>query len=481
VSQLASLRLAEVLRQPRLVQTAHGGERWAKVRLTRCEDAPVSVRGDELVAFLYSDASGLNRGRAVPADQLERRLSTGVGWVPADQALTAFDVIAPVNPWGPIGDLRLVPDPETRVRVDLWPDVSPLHFFLCDAVEPDGTPWDSCPRLLLRRVLLELERETGLTLVASFEQEFFLSDTTADPAPVFSFEALRLAEPFPGQLTAAFRLADRPLETFVPEYGRGQFEISLPPTEGLKAADDAAIARELVREVARRVGRRASFAPLATPAGTGNGLHVHFSFRDKAGRPAAYDAERPGRVDERMGQFVAGILRHLPALCAVAAPSVISYFRLVPHRWSAGHACFAERNREAALRVPPVLDLPGAGDPADSFNVEFRPADGASCPHLVLALLVRAGLQGIRERLPQPPLVEGDPADLEPAERERLGIAELPRSLEEALNALEQDEVVGAYLSPDLRSGYLAMKRTEIELLAGLDDAAACDRYLRVY
>jgi glutamine synthetase len=441
----------------------------------------VSVRGDELVAFLYSDLSGLNRGRAVPADQLERRVANGVGWVPANQAMTPFDSIPPVNPWGPLGDLRLVPDPATRTRVDLWPDVAPLHLFVCDAVEPDGTPWDACPRVLLQRVLAELEQETGLTLVASFEQEFFLSDTAMDPPPVFSFEALRLAEPFPGQLTAAFRLAGRPLETFVPEFGRGQFEISLPPAAGLAAADDAAIARELVREVARRVGRRASFAPLATPAGAGNGLHIHLSFRDEAGRPAAYDAKRPGCVGERMGQFVAGILRHLPALCAVAAPSVVSYLRLVPHRWSAGHACFAERNREAALRVAPVIDMPGGGDAGSSFNVEFRVADGASCPHLVLALLVRAGLQGIREPLPEPSLIEGDPAELTPSDRERLGIADLPRSLAEALVALEHDEVVGAYLSPDLRSGYLAMKRAEIELLAGLDDAAACDRYLRVY
>jgi glutamine synthetase len=131
--------------------------------------------------------------------------------------------------------------------------------------------------------------------------------------------------------------------------------------------------------------------------------------------------------------------------------------------------------------VAPVIELPGTGEPADSFNVEFRPADGASCPHLVLALLVRAGLQGIRERLPQPPLVEGDPADLDAAERKRLGIADLPRSLTEALDALERDAVVGGSLSPDLLSGYLALKRTEIELLDGLDDAAACSRYLRVY
>lgn len=441
----------------------------------------MSVPGDELVLLLTSDVSGLNRGRAVPAADLERRLVTGVGWVPANQALTPFDLIAPVNPWGPLEDLRLIPDISTQARVDLWSDVAPLHLFLCDAVEPDGTPWDACPRGLLKRALGTFVAETGLTLVASFEQEFFLSDTYRSAPPVFSSEALRLAEPFPGQLTAAFRLAGRPLETFLPEYGRGQFELTLAPAEGLAAADDAAIARELVREVARRVGRRASFAPIAEPGGAGNGLHIHLSFRDATGAPAAYDPDRPGRVGETMGGFAAGILRHLPALCAVAAPSTISYLRLVSHRWSAGYACFAERNREAALRIAPVLELPGGAAPAESFNVEFRPADGASCPHLVLALLVLTGLQGIREGLPQPPLVEGDPADLSDSERERLGVQRLPGSLPEALEALERDDVVSSFLSPNLLSAYLSMKRTEIDLLSGLDDREACARYLRVY
>lgn len=441
----------------------------------------MSVPGDELVLFLTSDLSGLNRGRAVPAAELERRLAAGVGWVPADQALTPFDVIAPLNPWGPLGDLRLIPAASTEARVDLWHDVAPLHLFLCDLVEPDGTPWDACPRTLLKCALEELAAETGLTLQAAFEQEFFLSDPSGSAPPVFSPEALRLAEPFPGQLTAAFRLAGRPLETFLPEFGRGQFELTLPPAEGLAAADDAAIARELVREVARRVGRRASFAPIADPEGAGNGLHIHFSLRDAAGAPAAYDPGGPGLVSETMGRFVAGILRHLPALCAVAAPSTVSYLRLVPHRWSAGYACFAERNREAALRVAAVLELPGAADPAESFNVEFRAADGACCPHLVLGLLVLAGLQGIREELTQPPLVEGDPSDLGDSERERLGVRRLPGSLAEALEALEGDEIVGGFLSPDLRAAYLSMKRKEIELMGGVDDREACARYLRVY
>jgi glutamine synthetase len=439
----------------------------------------MTVVGDELVAFLYSDLSGLNRGRAVPAVDLERRLGSGVGWVPADQAITPFGIIGDADPWGPLGDVRLLPDPSTETRVDLWEDVTPLHFFLCDAVEIDGSPWDACTRTLLRGALERLQAETGLTLHASFEQEFLLEG--GEPPPFFSLEALRAAEPFPGQLTAAFRLAGRPLETFLPEFGANQFELTLAPREALAACDDAAIARELVRETARRCGRRASFTPMADPDGSGNGLHVHLSLRREDGTPATYDATRPGRLSEIAGSFAAGIVRHLPALCAAAAPTPISYLRLVPHRWSAGYACLGERNREAALRIAPVAELPGSADPAVALNLEFRPADGACCPHLVLALLALTGLHGIRERLEQPPLVQVDPDSLTDAERDRLGVRRLPGSLEAALAELEADEVVRSLLAPDLLAAFLSMKRKELELVAGLDPREACARYLHLF
>ena len=94
-------------------------------------------------------------------------MEAGVGWVPADQALTPFGPIAEPNPFGSLGDLRLLPDSSTETRVDLWDDVSPLHFFLCDAANTDGSPWESCPRTLLKNALYRLEGETGLRLVAS--------------------------------------------------------------------------------------------------------------------------------------------------------------------------------------------------------------------------------------------------------------------------------------------------------------------------
>ncbi|HLB79591.1 MAG TPA: glutamine synthetase, partial [Dongiaceae bacterium] len=180
------------------------------------------------------------------------------------------------------------------------------------------------------------------------------------------------------------------------------------------------------------------------------------------------------------GQFVAGVLAHLPALCAVVAPGVVSYLRLVPHHWSAAYGCFGRRNREAALRLCPVLEFPGM-DQAAQANVEFRPADAAASPYLVLGALVRAGLDGIRRKLPTPPLVAVDPHDMDAAERERLAIRRLPTSLAEALAALDADAAARGWFDPILLECYLAIKRSEMALCEGLGPAELCAKYAEVY
>ncbi|MCZ6524293.1 MAG: glutamine synthetase family protein [Alphaproteobacteria bacterium] len=435
--------------------------------------------GDDLVMFLCPDLSGLSRGRAFPAADLAERLKTGVGWVPADQALTPFDEIAEPNPWGPIGDLRLMPDPATEVRVELWEEASPLHFFVCDCTHTDGSPWDACARTFLKGALADLEAE-GFHLRAAFEHEFHVAGLEAKPGPGFSFEALRAVEPLGPLVMAALREAGAEPEMFLPEYGNAQYEVVCRPARGLAAADRAVIIREVVREAARGLGLRASFSPLVDPAGVGNGVHIHMSLEDREGRPLSYDGARPGGLSELAAGFAAGILRHLPALVALTAPSVISYLRLVPHNWSAAFTCLGLRNREAALRIAPVLEMAGA-DPARQYNLEYRPADAAASPHLALGAVVRAGLAGIREGLEPPPIIEQDPVELSDDERRRLGVVRLPETLAAALEALEADAVVRSWFSDDLWNCYLSLKRTEMGILEGLEAEAMCARYLEVY
>jgi glutamine synthetase len=256
--------------------------------------------------------------------------------------------------------------------------------------------------------------------------------------------------------------------------------VTLAPADGLTAADRAVLVREIVRDLVDALGQHASFAPLVDPDCSGNGVHVHLSLRDADGVPAMYDPSRPGRLSAAAGSFAAGILSHARSLVAFTAPSAISYLRLVPHRWSAGYAFLGNRNREALLRVCPTVEMAGK-DPARQLNLEYRAADAASNPWLVLGLLVRAGLDGIRDGLSAPALVDGEVDNLTSDERAAAGVQELPGSLSAALELLKADDTVTGWLDPQLLATFLSIKRDELELADSLAPKEQCRRYADIY
>jgi glutamine synthetase len=433
----------------------------------------------ELIALVCCDLGAIVRGRSVPAGELERDLEVGVGWVPANHALTPLGPLAEGSPFGSTGDLRLLPDARTRVRVPGDGASTPLELLLCDIVEPDGSPWSCCTRSLLRNTLAELQSEFGLTLTASFEHEFQLLLDSAPSLP-FSLEAQRRVEPFGAEVMGALADAEIEPERFFAEYAPHQFEIPAAPASGVVAADRAVILREIVREVARRRGWRASFVPLLDPEHAGNGVHMHVQLHGRDGEPVMYDAQRPAALSRLGGRFAAGILAHADALSALTAASPISAARLQPHRWSAGSVSLGDRNRETLLRIPPLVSLAG-GEPSAQLRLEYRGTDASANPHLALAMIVRAGMEGMRRELPEPPILDRDPAELSPAEAERFGLGALPASLDEALEALARDQTVRGWLPPLLYEAFLAIKRTELEAMARLDLGEICRRYAAVY
>lgn len=434
---------------------------------------------DELVTFVTTDIAAITRGRAVAAADLPGALSKGVGWVPANLSLTPFDEIASPNPFGSSGDLRLMPDPEAGVRVEGLGGRTPLHLYHADITNLDGTPWEGCVRSMLKLAVAELE-SFGLRVVAAFEQEFQILGATWPAAPSFALSAQRRADPFGPMLMAALRAAGCAPECFLPEYGRDQFEIVCGPSGAVTAADRAVTIREITRELAATMGWKASFCPKTDPSGVGNGVHIHLSLTDLNDTPVTFDAARPGRLSSRAGAFAAGIVRHMAALTALAAPSVVSYQRLKPHNWSASWTTLGEKDREATLRICPTSERPGY-DPARAFNMEFRAADATASPHLSLAMLIRAGLEGLKTGLDTPPIVRGDPDQMSADERARLGIHRLPTSLPEALDALLADPVVCSWMTPTFLECWMGMRKKEMEIVAGLDDAALCRRYAEVY
>lgn len=433
----------------------------------------------ELVALLTCDLGAIVRGRSLPAAELEGRLDAGVGWVPANHSLTPLGGLAEPNPFGSTGDLRLLADPATHVRVEGSGGESPLEFLLCDITETGGEPWKCCPRHFLKSALRELEDELGIRVLASFEHEFQLV-SDMPPAHPFSLQAQRLAEPFASSLMGALIEAGVAPELMTSEFAPQQFEIPLAPAEGIAAADRSIVFKEVVRDLARRHELRASFAPLLDPAGAGNGVHIHLSLLDAAGRPALFDAARPACLSELGGRFAAGILRHAAALTALTAPSPPSAARLAPHHWSAGAVCLAQRNREALLRIPPLVPIARAEE-ARQLRLEYRAADAAANPYLALGAIVRAGLDGVRAELPAPPILDRDPALLDEAEAEAFGVGALPASLEDSLQALAEDATVRGWMTPLLYEAYVGVKRAELEAVAGLDLGEVCRRYAAVY
>jgi len=451
------------------------------------------VSSTELVALVCCDLGAIVRGRSLPVSELDSYIDSGVGWVPANHALTPLGPLAEPNPFGCIGDLRLLPDIDTHARVaadPATPGGTSLELVLCDIVQTDGLPWECCPRRFLRDALAELRDELGLRLVASFEHEFqLLPDSAVPPGPdrdgapeppPFSLEALRLLEPFASEVITALAEAGVQPERVFAEFAAHQFEIPTAPAIGLAAADRSLVLGQVVREIARRNGLRATFTPLLNSSEAGNGVHIHLNLLDSGGRPALYDATRPGCLSELGERFAAGILLHARALSALTAPSPVSAARLAPHHWSAGAACLGRRNRECLLRLPPLVAL-GGGDPARQLRLEYRGADASANPYLALGAIVRAGLDGVRAGLPAAPILDRDPAELGPGEAECCGVGALPGSLDEALQALAEDRAARAWLDPLLYEAYVAVKRYELQASAELDIEQLCRRYANVY
>ncbi len=432
----------------------------------------------DLIMVCTSDVAGQLRGKAMPRRAAEARREIGIGWTPTNVCITSFGPIAP-SPWGALGDLMIRPDFSTLVDLELPELGVDESFVLGDVLNLDGTPWDCCLRGQLAAALRRLEARHGLRLVASFEHEFHYYGTEAQPGLGYALRAFRRLGSFPNRLMAVLDAAGLELDTFMPEYGAGQCEVTVGPRPALRAADEAAILRELVRATARGLGSRASFAPIIDPEGVGNGVHLHFSLWDADGRPVSHDPQGAHGVSAPAGAFLAGILKHLPDFLALTAPSVSSYLRLTPHRWSAAYNNFGKQDREASLRICPVF---GGAEELDSrFHFEFRAADAAASPYLVLAALVNAGLSGLEAGLETPPVTERDLSTADPDELARLGYERLPDNLEAALARLTASDWAKASFGETLIDVIARHKRCELDLMSGLSPREQCARYALAY
>ena len=433
-----------------------------------------------LVRFLYCDYGGIVRGKATHAAGLPDRLEEGIALTTAQLAMNARDELQEIPGMTAVGEVRLVPDPDSFT---ILPYVPKTGAMMCDLMTLDREHWGACPRAFLRR-MIDRAAERDVMTEAVFENEFFLAReeagqfSPADDSLCFSTVGMNAQADFTDDLIAALEAQGIQVEQALPEYGGGQQEISIRHAPVLEAADHQIIVRETARVIAASHGLAASFAPKPFPEQIGSGAHVHLSLWDtRSGENVFYDPDAARGFSAAGRKFVAGILAHLPALMALTCPTVNSYRRLQPHAWAAAHVAWGFDNREAAVRVPSTF----WGREQGTTNIELKTVDNTCNPYLALGGIIAAGLDGIQRDLEPSDPFEVDPGNMSDKEREKRGAMKLPGSLDDAVAALAADETITGALGEMLHTAYAAVRQSEADAYRGLDEADEYREHLTRY
>lgn len=442
--------------------------------------AQAKEHGVQLVRFLYCDNGGVIRGKSAHVGQLARRMQSGIGLVKGMQSFTSIDTLAPDATYGPVGEIRLVPDPSTFVLLPYAPRSGQM---LVNMVELDHSPWALDPRAFLQRMIAKAA-DAGLTFDAAFENEFYLAIRTeegyrpVDRSLCFSAIGMESTEQVIQDIIAALTAQGLTVELSHPELGWGQQELSIRHAPALTAADEQITYRQTVRAVAAQHGLIASLAPKPFADQAGSGAHLHWSIWDKD-----HTTNRLAEANARDGlsplarNAIAGVLTHLPGLLGLTTPSVNSFRRLQPHYWSSAYAAWGIENREAAVRVPSRY----WDDEEGSTNLELKASDASANPYISLGGVIAAALDGIERDLDPGDPVDQDPGNLTDEERERRGIRRFPETAAAALDELERDEVLTKALGEPLAVEYLKVRRAEAAAYAEQDDAYELEQHFFKY
>ena len=305
------------------------------------------------------------------------------------------------------GDFRVKAVPERIVQLAGQPAFAwaPGQLWL-----QEGPRWEHCYRAALER-LVERASGLGYEFKTGLELEWFIGQDSDEPVaahrgPVYSPNAMLDVSEFLSELLADLDDNGLGIGQIHAEYGWSQLELSLDAKDPLNAADDQLLARETIRTAARANGLRASFAPLITPDGVGNGWHFHVSIH-KDGRNLLSGGDGPEGMTPEGESFVAGILRDLQGVVAVTAPSVPSLIRLRPGYFASAYAFWGPDNREASLRFVPGAEAIGA----QNANIELKASDASGNPYLGLTAMLACGLGGIEDGLRLPEPIAEDPGN----------------------------------------------------------------------
>ena len=434
--------------------------------------------GKNNVKFLrlqFTDILGTNKNVEVPSSQFKKALD---GEIMFDgSSIEGFTRIEE-------SDMLLHPNLETY-SVDPW-DTYGVHSnghgkvasVICDVYNTDETPFEGCPRGILRKVCAWAS-ELGYTMNAGPEAEFFLFNTTEDGAATtdthdsagyFDLAPVDLGEECRREITIALEKLGFEIEAAHHEVAPGQHEIDFKYDSAITTADRLTNFKFVVRRVARDMGLHATFMPKPIFGQNGSGMHVHQSlFKD--GENAFYEEGADhGGISDLMRWYIGGLLKHARALVAITNPTVNSFKRLVPGYEAPTHLAWSMKNRSPLIRIP---DRRGIGT-----RLELRMPDPSCNPYLAFACMLAAGLDGVKNKIEPPAPVSGNVYRMSKRERSRLKIKSLPADLGEALDALEKNDVLKDALGEHAFSQFITAKRAEWQDYIASVHQWEVDRYL---
>lgn len=415
----------------------------------------IKADGVKFVSLQFTDVTGVVKSLDAPVNQIEAALDNGI-WFDG----SSVEGFARIQE----SDMHLRIDPATYAVLPWSPPELRRARVFCDIFQPDGAPFPGDPRGQLKRLLSKI-KERGWVFNVGPEPEFFLfrrnGSDSIRPVPhdvggYFDFSPSDDAVRVRTELMAVLDMMGLQVEVGHHEVALGQHEIDFRFDDALRTADNVLTLKYTVKAIAAQHGLVASFMPKPIFGINGSGMHCHQSLFDTKGKNLFYEANDPHHLSKLAYGFLAGQLKHAKALSAILAPTANSYKRLVPGYEAPVYIGWAQINRSALIRIP--RHNPEA---IKATRIELRCPDPSCNPYLAFIVMIAAALDGIDNNLDYPaPLNNVNVYHLTPEERAQMGIDQLPGSLNQALNYLDQDDTLKSALGAEI---YDAFRRAKLE------------------
>lgn len=412
--------------------------------------AEAEERNVEFIWLEFVDMRGKPKRVTIHVSMLGEVLDEGIGFdgssVPSYAKIERSDFV-------------LLPDLRTFKVLPWKHEGKAVAKLFCGVCYPDGMPHECDPRHVLDRETA-IARKQGYEFMTGSELEFYLfkkGGELLDTGRYFDYPPHDKGEELRMDLAAALQELGFIIEKIHHEVNPGQNEVDFRFADALTTADNIVTCRQALEAVAEERGLKVDYSPKPIPDGMGNGLHCHLSLSDSTtGENLFYDPRGEYHMSEMARRFMAGALEHAPALTALAASVPQSYKRLVPGFEAPVYICWGGPSRSVMIRVPGFELRRGRG-----VRMEFRMPDPMCNPYLLFAGLLAAGLDGVKMKLDLGPPVLENVYRMSEEERNRRGIRTLPSTLDDALDALESDDVIKKALGERMCDAYVRMKRDE--------------------